>query len=169
MLLAQDIESINKLAAAISASLNNDIPAAQIVRAVKRYDMSFFPIARSFSNTFSAVSELSPVKSINVDATYGLFLTEILGRQSSSDTNGYVDSIKINDGYDLLPEAFPFVYLTRMTGPPLDWNFFVPPVSQIQTQVRNGSTTAVATFEISYKGYKVPADAILKLTGKSSF
>jgi len=154
-----------KLGAAISAQLNKDIPAAQVIRAVQRYSRSFFPVARSFEYVFTAVSALSGLQGIQVDNSYGLFITQIIGRQSSSDTDGYVEAIQFNNGYNMLPERMPFVYLTRFTGPPLDWNMYVPPMSQIQTNLRNGSTTASATFGVTYKGYKLPTEFINELTG----
>lgn len=163
-MLEQKIDPV-QVGIAIAAQLNKDIPAAQVVRAVQRYSRSFFPVARSFEYTFTAVSALSGLQSIQVDNSYGLFLTQIIGRQTSSDTDGYVEAIQLNNGYNLLPERMPFVYLTRFTAAPLDWNLYCPPMSQIQTNLRNGSTTAAATFGVTYKGYKLPTEFINELTG----
>jgi hypothetical protein len=169
--LNQEIDGnlAQRLGAAIGAVLNTDIPAAQVIRAVKRYEMSFFPVARSLEVTFTAASELSANLPINIDASYGLFITQIIGRQSTEDTDGYLQSIQLNNGYNFLPERLPFVYTTRFVGWPLDWQMFVPPNSQIQTVLRNGSTTASANFGLTYKGYKLPSEFIKQLTGTKSF
>ena len=163
-MLDQKIDPV-ELGLQIAAQLNKDIPAAQVIRAVERYSRSFFPVVRSFEYTFAAAGALSGLQSIAVDNSYGLFITEIIGRQSSSDTDGYVEAIQFNNGYNMLPERMPFVYLTRFTAAPLDWNMYVPPMSTIQTNLRNGTTTAAATYGVSYKGYKLPTEFINKLTG----
>lgn len=162
--LNQDID-IAKLATAISMQLNKDIPAAQVQRAVERYNKSFFPVVRTTNYTFSATSAYSGLQAINIDSSYGFFCTGIAGLQSSTDYNAFVSAVQLNNGYNFLPESMPFVYLTRYTCKPLDFCMYVPPISQIQTNIQNGSTTAAATFYVSYFGYKLPTEFINMLTG----
>lgn len=156
---------ISQLAAQISAALNVDIPAAQVQRAVKRYNRSFLPYNRTTNYTFAAVSALSGLLSINIDASFGFFVTGIAGVQSSSDYNPFVNTIQLNNGTNLLPDPMPFQFLTRYTGKPLDFCTYIPANSQLQTNLTNGSTTAASTFYVTYFGYKLPSAFIEQLTG----
>jgi len=162
--LSQEIDTI-RLATALSQQLNKDIPASQVIRAVQRYEKSFFPVCRTVNKTFAAVNEVSGLQSINIDSSYGFFCTGIAGVQSSADYNPFVIAIQLNNGYNFLAEPLPFQFLTRFTDKPLDWCMYVPPMSQLQTNIQNGSTTAVATLYVTYFGYKLPAEFIKMLTG----
>ena len=162
-LLTQNIDTA-RLAQAISAQLNEDIPASQVIRAVKRFNKSFLPYFRTTNVTFTATSELSTTLTLNIDASFGFFVTGIAGVQSSEDYNGFVNTIQINNGYNLLVEPLPFQLTTRYTGIPLQFSMYVPPVSNLQTTLRNGSTTAAATFYLTYFGYKLPRVYIDELT-----
>jgi len=162
-MLNQNID-IQRVAAAISQTLNEDIPAAQVVRAVKRFNMSFLPYCRTSNYTFAAVSTTSGLLTINIDASFGFFVTGIAGVQSSNDYNPFVNTIQLNSGYNLLPEPLPFQFLTRVWGQPLEFCMYVPPISNLQTNLTNGSTTAVTTLYVTYFGYKLPAEFIRILT-----
>ena len=154
-----------QLAAAISAHLNEDIPASQVKRAIKRYDMSFMPGWRTQSHTFTAVSVLSGTKTINLDGGYGYFFNAIAGVHVAAaiDTDVFLQSIQINSGNNFVPDPLPFALLTRFTGKPLEFCFYAPPNTALQTEFKNGATTAAVTLYLTYFGYKLPAGTIEKI------
>lgn len=154
-----------KMAAQISQQLNKDIPAAQVIRAVERYNKSFLPYFRTVNYTFTAVSQQSGLQSITIDASFGFFCTGIAGITNSTDANPFIVAIQLNNGYNFLPEPLPWTFMSRYTCKPLDFCMYVPATSQLQTNLQNGSTTASAYFYLTYFGYKLPKQFIEDLTG----
>lgn len=161
-LLGQTIDNVSEIAARIAPIINKDVPASQIARAIRRYDMSFMPIWRTISYTFAATSALSGLQTINLDGNWGYFFTGIAGQHVSNaiDTDAYLRNIQIDGGNNFIPDPLPFALLTRFTGQPLEMAFYAPANAALQTQFQNGSTTAAATFRLTYFGYKAPISMI---------
>ncbi len=156
---------VDQFAHKVVNKLNSNLTIAQMKRAIEKFMNQIIPRVYLIQIIHTVASAII-AGSVNIDSTYSFFMNAWTAwPHGTQDTDYYITNFSQPSGTNLIAGnlQFPLGLLTRWTGFPLEFPWYVPANSQIQITTQNGSTTAATTTDFAFLGVNAPSTLIKQI------